>query len=66
MDGMAPSRRSYVRVKRALLYVAGEVDGHLTLVRLLDEAAAANDANASVNINTNASANTSTTPPLTT
>ena len=57
--GMAPSRRSYIRVKRALLYVAREVDGHLTLVRLLDEAAATaeNDANAS-SVNTNANANT--------
>lgn len=40
---MAPSTRrdAYGRVKRALLYVASEVNGHLALVRLLDAAAAA-------------------------
>lgn len=35
-----PKRKDlYVRVKRALLYVAGEVRNHLILVRLLDDAA---------------------------
>lgn len=34
-------REAYVRVKRALLYVAEEVDCHLSLVRMLDLASAA-------------------------
>lgn len=36
----ASRRGSYGRVKRALLYVLGEVNTHLTLVRFIDDAAA--------------------------
>ncbi|CAM9240906.1 unnamed protein product, partial [Scytosiphon promiscuus] len=39
MEAVAATRRdSYRRVKSALLYVAGEVTSHLSLVRLLDDA----------------------------